>query len=139
MGTVIRPEVSDANEYWISRDRYYELVHFCLQYPYWIEFCREADSSSRVRFDKPLSKRIFGHSDPVLHAVELREQYLNYINMVNTAAKETDIFLSKYLLKDVTEKRTYTYLRYVMDIPCGRTQYYVLRRKFFWILDKLRI
>ena len=35
MGTVIRPEVSNKKEYWISRHRYYELKHFCLQYGEW--------------------------------------------------------------------------------------------------------
>ena len=59
MGTVIRPEVSKSNEYWIPRDRYYELEHFCLQYPSWIEFCREADSMSKIRLDKILPKKIY--------------------------------------------------------------------------------
>ena len=35
MGTSIRPEVSRKNRYWISKPRYYELKHFCLQYPGW--------------------------------------------------------------------------------------------------------
>ena len=35
MGTRIRPELSEKNKYWISKHRYYELKHFCLQYPLW--------------------------------------------------------------------------------------------------------
>ena len=35
MSTDIRPEVSVKNKYWISRHRYYELKHFCLQYGEW--------------------------------------------------------------------------------------------------------
>ena len=35
MGTNIRPEISKKNQYWISKPRYYELRHFCLQYPNW--------------------------------------------------------------------------------------------------------
>ena len=139
MSTIIRPEISKSNEYWIPRDRYYELEHFCLQYPSWVEFCREEDSSSKIRLDKALPKKILWHSDPVLYAVELRERYFDYIHIVEIAAEETDIFIAKYLLKDVTEKRSYTYLHGVMQMPCGRTAYYILRRKYFWILDKLRI
>lgn len=139
MSTVIRPEVSKSNEYWIPRDRYYELQHFCLQYPSWVEFCREADSTSKIRLDKALPRKIYGHSDPVLYVVELRERYFSYIHIVEAAADETDISIAKYLLKDVTEKRAYTYLHGVMQMPCGRTAYYILRRKYFWILDKLRI
>lgn len=33
MATVIRPEISPKNKYWISKHRHYELKHFCLQYP----------------------------------------------------------------------------------------------------------
>lgn len=32
MGTVIRPEISVKNRYWLPKHRYYELYHFCLQY-----------------------------------------------------------------------------------------------------------
>lgn len=32
MSTTIRPEVSEKNQYWIEKHRYYELKHFCLQY-----------------------------------------------------------------------------------------------------------
>ena len=35
MATTIRPELSEKNPYWIERHRYYELKHFCLQYPIW--------------------------------------------------------------------------------------------------------
>lgn len=35
MSTLIRPELSETNRYWIEKHRYYELKHFCLQYPLW--------------------------------------------------------------------------------------------------------
>ena len=35
MSTDIRPEISPNNKYWIEKHRYYELKHFCLQYPLW--------------------------------------------------------------------------------------------------------
>ena len=35
MSTTIRPELSEKNQYWIEKHRYYELKHFCLQYPIW--------------------------------------------------------------------------------------------------------
>ncbi len=35
MATTIRPELSEKNPYWIEKHRYYELKHFCLQYPIW--------------------------------------------------------------------------------------------------------
>lgn len=35
MATLIRPELSLNNKYWIDRHRFYELKHFCLQYKSW--------------------------------------------------------------------------------------------------------
>lgn len=35
MGTTLRAELSEKNPYWIEKHRYYELKHFCLQYPIW--------------------------------------------------------------------------------------------------------
>ena len=35
MATLIRPEISRKNKYYIDKHRHYELKHFCLQYPSW--------------------------------------------------------------------------------------------------------
>ena len=35
MGTNTRPELSVKNRYWLPKHRFYELKHFCLQYPEW--------------------------------------------------------------------------------------------------------
>ncbi len=35
MATVLRSELSPKNKYYIDKHRYYELKHFCLQYPEW--------------------------------------------------------------------------------------------------------
>lgn len=31
----MKSELSKRNPYWIEKHRYYELRHFCLQYPIW--------------------------------------------------------------------------------------------------------
>lgn len=49
MATTIRPELSEKNPYWIEKHRYYELKHFCLQYPIW----RKAYSSLSGISGKP--------------------------------------------------------------------------------------
>lgn len=42
----VRPEVSKKSKYYISRHRYYELKHLCLQYP---ELKKEVGDDSRVK------------------------------------------------------------------------------------------
>lgn len=49
----IRPEVSQKNPFWIGKHRYYELKHFCLQYPIWKRARSSLDGLSSVR---PISR-----------------------------------------------------------------------------------
>ena len=62
MGTVIRPETSKKNKYWIPRHRYHELKHFCLQYPLWKKAYLELQtegikSSSLIKDDRASGAR----------------------------------------------------------------------------------
>lgn len=50
MTTKIRPELSKLNPYWISTHRFYELKHFCLQFPEWEKEAN--DISLRIRSQK---------------------------------------------------------------------------------------
>ena len=137
MSTTIRPNVSKKNEYWIDRNRYYELKHFCLQYDSWISALRSIDGYQN--FDQ-FSERI--RSDRIHSVTETavlnRDYYENRIRIVKRAANCTDEHLGYYILLAVTNSYNYDYLRLVLEIPCSRGVYYKLYRKFFWILDKLR-
>lgn len=46
MATSIVPKLSKTNPYYISKHRYYELKHFCLQYPEWQREIRELKAKS---------------------------------------------------------------------------------------------
>lgn len=132
MGTVIRPEVSKKNQYYISKHRYYELVHFCLQYPEfkrkYNELCQEIPGGV-IQINK-----IDGAPKPN-RSHEIRDLYLSKMELIEECSKLTDPVLGTYILKGVTENRTYTYFKMNERIPCGKDMYYDLRRKFFWILD----
>lgn len=103
MATVIRAEISRKNKYWINKHRYYELKHFCLQYPIWKQ-----------------------------------KRDLVYASMIERTAIEADPYLHNYIIKGVTEGRSYIYLRTVLGIPCGKDMYYDRYRKFFWLLSESR-
>lgn len=132
MGTSIRTEISKSNDYYISKHRYLELQHFCLQYPEWKQ--NYADMATYIRpgsIIKLDSKNIYKP-----HIAYIRMEYLEKINLIEDIAKETDPILANYILTAITEGRSYTYLRQVLNIPCGKDYYYERYRKFFWILDK---
>ena len=47
MGNHEKAVLSKKNKYYISKHRYYELKHFCLQYNEWIEELKKLDSQGR--------------------------------------------------------------------------------------------
>ena len=138
MATVIRPQISQKNKYWIDKHRYYELKHFCLQYPVWKN---EYTSLNNTSIPLSMIERIQtsnGPSDPTARRAMLRAQYWEKINLIETIAKEADQYLYRYILKAVTEQLSYTYLKTKLDIPCGRDMYYDRYRRFFRLLSEAR-
>lgn len=138
MATVIRPEISEKNKYYIDKHRYYELKHFCLQYKEWkksYELCNDS-----LIFAATFEKTHSGGTPSDLTAKYAMRKvlYAERIKMIETAAKEADDFLYPYILQAVTEGLSYTYLKAKLGIPCGRDMYYDRYRRFFWLLSEMR-
>lgn len=136
MSTTIRSEISKKNIYWIERHRYYELKHFCLQYPLWKKAYSEIDGLCR-QYDDPIKKTSYSTS-PTEKLAEDMLYYSERMNMVERAAFDTDPSLSDYILKAVTRGYSYDYLKAKLEIPCCREVYYQMYRKFFYILNLKR-
>lgn len=138
MSTVIRAEVSQKNQYAISKHRYYELVHFCLQYPEWQKKYKELNLENQSpKFPRVENSKNVSKSETESKAIELMTLSQN-MKTIDEALDSVDKELRKYVKIGVTEGRAYPYLQSVMNIPCCRVTYYELYRKFFWTLDKLR-
>lgn len=138
MSTTIRPETSTKNKYWIERHRYYELKHFCLQYPIWSKAYSELCGLKSNPDDLASYIKASEHGDPTARCAEARLFYLERMELVEQTALATDPDLHNYILKGVTEGITYENLKSKMDIPCCRETYYDLYRKFFYLLSKNR-
>lgn len=138
MSTIIRPTISKKNEYWIEKHRYYELKHFCLQYPIWVKAYQSLDGLQNRPHDLALFVQSNSNSDPTAKCAEAKLYYSERIAMIETVAKQTDEYLSGYILKAITEELSYNYLKTKMDIPCSKDTYYKLYRKFFWLLNDVR-
>lgn len=138
MATVIRPEISTKNRYWIDKHRHYELKHFCLQYPEWkkayADFSNQSMSLSMI--ERVPTSNIPG--DPTAKRALMKTYYSERIKLIEKAAKEADEYLHNYILKAVTENLSYTYLKSRLEIPCSRDMYYDRYRRFFWILSESR-
>lgn len=138
MATLIRPEISEKNKYWINKHRHYELKHFCLQYPEWKRIYSEFDNSTipLSMIERVSTSNLPG--DPTAKRAMIKMYYAEKIKMIEKVALETDAYLHKYILKAVTEGYSYTYLKTKLNMPCGRDMYYDRYRRFFWLLSESR-
>lgn len=138
MATVIRPELSTKNKYYIDKHRHYELKYFCLQYPMWKRTYSAMTelSSSALSPDRVSSTN--SPTDLTAKCAMRRAYYGDKIRLIEKVAMETDEYLYKYLIKSVTEGVTYTYLSTKLRIPCSRSTFYDRYRKFFWLLSQIK-
>lgn len=138
MSTVIRPEVSQKNPYWLERHRYYELKHFCMQYPIWKQAYASLDGLHAARMDGIVAGKINTVGNPTERCAEAMLFYADRMRMVEQAAKEADDALSSFLVLAVTQGVSYEHLKAKLEIPCSRDKYYELYRRFFYLLHKER-
>lgn len=136
MGTDIRPEITTKSDYWISKHRYYELKHFCLQYIEWKAEYAELDGMEGGDMIRDSKSTNIGN--PVERVMDRRLYLSDRINLIETAALEAGSELNTYVLKAVTEGLSYDILKARFNIPCCRNVYYDIYRRFFWLLDKAR-
>ena len=139
MATMIRAELSERNQYWISKHRHYELKHFCLQYPDWkreYALLGVPTLASSILENLPNGNNM--PSDPTVQYILKKDLYFEKISLIERIAMETDKYLYEYILKAVTEGLSYTYLKSRLNMPCGKSMYYDRYRKFFWLLSKTR-
>lgn len=134
MSTVTRPELSKKNKYWISKHRYYELKHFCLQYDEFKQYVN-ALSSINSTYMLTIHHKNGSRVDETFKKAVKRERYLQNIKKIENIAMSTDDILGPYILKAVTKGLSYTALRTKYSIPCCKNTYYELYRKFFWLLS----
>lgn len=138
MSTTIRPELSEKNKYWIEKHRYYELKHFCLQYPGWKKSYLSLNGLARRPTDLALFQSRQHVSDPTAKCAEARIFYSDRMDMVKRVAMETEPELANYILRAITEGWSYDVLKARLEIPCCKDTYYELYRRFFWLLNKER-
>lgn len=139
MATTIKPVLSSKNRYHISKHRYYELKHFCLQYPEWKRIYNAVtlELSPRSNTIKPIIFDKSEYSDPTGDLGAELATYARNMELIEKTAERADLGLRDYILKAVTEGLSYTALK-SLGMPCERDMYYDRYRKFFWLLDKER-
>ena len=129
----IRPLNKDKYE--ISKHRFLELYHFCMQYNDWKEELKSITSAVK---STPISGMPSSHNyqDQTAKLVEKRMKLAAKCELIEQTAIEADPELYPYILEGVTcDYATYRYLKMSKDMPCGKNMYYDRRRKFYFLLS----
>lgn len=141
MSTTTRPELSEANKYWIPKHRYYELRHFCFQYPEWLQQLNDIDGFASTSPGAAERVNAGRTSDLTSIYAEARMKLTDKTLMVEKACFEAceHQFWWTFLLQAVTQNKSYDLLEAANGImPVSRNAWYVVYRRFFWTLDKMR-
>ena len=132
-----RNEISIKNKYYISKHRYLELKHFCLQYPEWKQALRYIENL-------PPSKSIVEAGDTssggyfLEKTAGIRIELTRRLELIERVAAETDSYLGPFIFKSVTQGRSYEYLHVQNGMACCKDMFYDRYHKFFWLLDQAR-
>lgn len=130
----LKSELSEKSKYWISRHRYYELKHFCLQYPEWQRLYADLEFKMEGNIGDGVASSTI--SDPTAKLGQMRADLKRAMELVERCALEADPILGKYVLKGVTRGITFVRLQTMEEIPCGKDLYYDCYRRFFWLLSQ---
>ena len=122
-----RTELSKNNQFWISKHRYYELKHFCLQYKEWQELYLRA-----------ISQTLDERDDPTGEYASLAADLEWAMHLVKDTALGTDSVIGPYILEHVINGTNFVKLSTVYNIPCGKDMFYTLCQKFFYLLSIMK-
>lgn len=136
MGKRLRDMTWD--DYGISKHRYQELKAFCLQYEekknkiqYGLSSVQNDGAPAGGGVGRPTERQAIDN-----------EQYKRDCLMIEEAAVRANPGIWKYILKSVTLGLPYEFIEYDEEqgkIPMCRSDFYGTRRKFFAILNELKI
>lgn len=126
------------DDYGISKYRYQELKAFCLQYEEKKNKIKYGPSS--MNHDGTTGSGGIGR--PTEQQAINNEKYLKDIRMIEEAAVRANPGIWKYILKSVTQGLPYEFIEYddqFGKIPMCKNDFYGTRRKFYAILNELKM
>ncbi len=128
--------VLNKEKYEISKHRFLELYHYCMQYPEWIEELNYAtDTVKSIDYATEIKGSSTGSATEQL-AIR-RNELRKKCELIEQTAIEADPDLYQWILEGVTRSyATYKYLKMCKNIPCGKKMYYDRRRKFYYLLSR---
>lgn len=127
----------EIRSYKIDQLRYEELQRICWQYRRMKQQVEDFVTVSQASTFTQGRRQKGGHSDPTAAAAGRREHLLKRITAIERCAKAAGKENAEGLLQTVTTRgSSYEWARARGLIFMGPRQFYEMRQKFFWLLDR---
>lgn len=126
---------SRTSRYYLPKETFLTVVHFCRQYPYWTEDLEVlTDACKGIAYD---SDRVqtSGDSDSTSELGMKRAAISQKIDLVRDTAKAVAGSQYRWLILGCCYGMPYYSLRHD-GIPLGKDLYYKLRRRFYYELSQ---
>ena len=137
MSTVIRAKISEENPYYISKHRFYELKHHCLQYNDWKSQMARTRTKMASKPFYGISHTSYQNSDLVGNTAVIRASASKSMHEIESIATEAGGDIAEWIFLAVTQGKSYTILQ-AYGIPCSKEYFYKHYRKFFYLLSQNR-
>lgn len=127
--------LSEANKYYVPKETFLMLIHYCKQYPAWCdELNAMTDTSKAITYDGDRVQTSCD-SDPTSDLAMRRAEISRKKEQIDEVVGLVAGTLDKWLILGVCHDYTYYQLEQ-LGIPCGRRYYYEMRRRFYWEMSR---
>ena len=126
---------TEKSKYYLPKQTFLTVVHYCLQYPLWVDELRDLPAAGAIDYQKD---RVITSPNPdqIERQAIRRAELDDKCGKVEKTAKEVaGPVLGPWLIKGVCYDRPYIYLQ-AKGIPCGKKMYYQIRRRFYYEMSK---
>lgn len=125
---------SEKSPYYVPKEVYLTVIHYCLQYPLWEAELKATDGVKAIRYDKE-RVQTSPSADAVHNAAVRRAELSKKKGALEKVAKAVAGDMDKWLILGVCHGMTYYQLEF-RGIPCGKDMYYAMRQKFYFEMSK---
>lgn len=123
------------SKYYLPKEVFLTTVHFCKQYPYWLEELEAlTDACKAIAYDTDRVQSS-NNSDSTSALGMKRAAMSRKIDMIRSTAKDVAGHQYKWLILGCCYGKVYYQLRQD-GIPFGKNIYYAWRRRFYYELSQ---
>ena len=127
--------MSEKSKYYLPKETFLTVVHYCKQYPLWDEeLSAMTDTSKAITYDQD-RVQVSPDSDPTSDLAVRRIEISKKKDVIDQTAQRVAGNLWNWIILGVCYDRPYYYLA-DKGIPCGKNLYYKLRRRFYYEMAK---